>query len=196
MNSGWMSRELRQNFDGGHLCLPAPLFNHNNLQVAHLKVLSIGVSRCSFNYAQVPSVARLIICIYIEKHIWIMPCHDVANLVIVTMTNMIQELTCGCRTLSATAVRIWHEVSSSPCTAVAAALRVSHRPAFSARLLSKSPANLRRGLRRSKIRLFYNSHLAAFWMHFHNCRCFQEHLRMLLQSLGALCLAPGWSGKF
>jgi len=32
-------------------------------------------------------------------------------------------------------------------------------------------------------------------MHLHNCRCFQEHLRMLLQSLRALCLAPGGSGS-
>jgi hypothetical protein len=27
-------------------------------------------------------------------------------------------------------------------------------------------------------------------MHLHNCRCFQEHLRLLLQSLRALCKAP------
>jgi len=33
------------------------------------------------------------------------------------------------------------------------------------------------------------------WMHLHNCRCFQEHLRKLLQSLRALCLAPGGSGS-
>ena len=32
-------------------------------------------------------------------------------------------------------------------------------------------------------------------MHLHNCRCFQEHLRMLLQSLRALCLSPGGSGS-
>jgi len=32
-------------------------------------------------------------------------------------------------------------------------------------------------------------------MHLDNCRCFQEHLRMLLQSLRALCLAPGGSGR-
>jgi len=32
-------------------------------------------------------------------------------------------------------------------------------------------------------------------MHLHNCRCFQEHLRMLLQSPRALCLAPGGSGS-
>jgi len=32
-------------------------------------------------------------------------------------------------------------------------------------------------------------------MHLHNCRCFQQHLGMLLQSLRALCLAPGGSGS-
>jgi hypothetical protein len=32
-------------------------------------------------------------------------------------------------------------------------------------------------------------------MHFHNCRCFLEHLRMLWQSLRALCLAPGGPGS-
>jgi len=31
-------------------------------------------------------------------------------------------------------------------------------------------------------------------MHLYKCRCLQEHLRMLLQSLRALCLAPGGSG--
>ena len=31
-------------------------------------------------------------------------------------------------------------------------------------------------------------------MHLHHCRCFQEHLRMLLHTLGALCKPPegGW----
>ena len=32
-------------------------------------------------------------------------------------------------------------------------------------------------------------------MHLQNCRCFQEHLRMLLQSLRALCFAPGGAGS-
>ena len=32
-------------------------------------------------------------------------------------------------------------------------------------------------------------------MHLHNCRCFQKLLRMLLQSLRALCLAPGEPGS-
>jgi hypothetical protein len=35
----------------------------------------------------------------------------------------------------------------------------------------------------------------AFSIHIPNCRCFQEHLRMLLQSLRALRLAPGGSGS-
>jgi len=32
-------------------------------------------------------------------------------------------------------------------------------------------------------------------MHLHNCRCFQEHLRILLQSLRAHCKAPGGPGS-
>jgi len=32
-------------------------------------------------------------------------------------------------------------------------------------------------------------------MHLHNCRCFQKHLRMLLQSLRALCEAPWGPGS-
>jgi hypothetical protein len=32
-------------------------------------------------------------------------------------------------------------------------------------------------------------------MHLNKCRCFQTHLRMLLQSLTALCLAPGGPGS-
>jgi len=33
--------------------------------------------------------------------------------------------------------------------------------------------------------------LVASWMHLHHFRCFEEHMRMLLQSLRALCKAPG-----
>ena len=32
-------------------------------------------------------------------------------------------------------------------------------------------------------------------MHLYNCRCFQEHLRILLQSLRADCKAPGGPGR-
>ena len=42
-----------------------------------------------------------------------------------------------------------------------------------------------------KIQQSNKSNLIASWMHLHNCRCFQVHLRMLLQSLKALCWAPG-----
>jgi len=81
------------------------------------------------------------------------------------------------------------------CAEVSAALDVSCRAGQQSRLLSKSPADLHRGPRRSKICLFQKSSLGASWMHLHNCRCIQEHLRMLLQSLRALSLAPGGSGS-
>ena len=32
-------------------------------------------------------------------------------------------------------------------------------------------------------------------MHLHHFRCFEEHMRMLLQSLKALCKAPGGAGS-
>jgi len=32
-------------------------------------------------------------------------------------------------------------------------------------------------------------------MHLHHCRCFQKHMEMLLQSLRALCKAPGGAGS-
>jgi len=47
----------------------------------------------------------------------------------------------------------------------------------------------------SNIRLSYKSNLVASWMHLHNCRCFQEHLRMYIQSLRAHCLVPGGRGS-
>ena len=37
--------------------------------------------------------------------------------------------------------------------------------------------------------------LVASWMDLYNCRCFQEHLRMLLQSLRAHCKVPGGHGS-
>jgi len=43
-----------------------------------------------------------------------MPYYDVANLVTVTKTNMINEIPWGCGTLRTTAVRIRHEVSRRP----------------------------------------------------------------------------------
>jgi len=124
-----------------------------------------------------------------------MPYYDVVNLETVTKTNMINEMPCGCRNLRTTAVRIWHKVSCRACTVVSAALVVSRRPALRARLLSKCPTDLCRGPRSSKIWLFYKSNLVASWMHLYNCRCFQEHLSMLLQSLRALSKAPGGPGS-
>jgi hypothetical protein len=39
------------------------------------------------------------------------------------------------------------------------------------------------------------SNIVASLMHPRNCRCFQVHLRMLLQRLRAHCLAPGGPGS-
>jgi hypothetical protein len=74
-------------------------------------VLSMGVSRCSSDYARQPSVARLTVCIYIEILKYCMPYDEVANLVTVTKTNMIDKMLCAYGTLRTTAFRIRHQVS-------------------------------------------------------------------------------------
>ena len=55
--------------------------------------------------------------------------YDLATLVTVTMTNMIDEMPCGYGTLGTTGVRIWHQVSRRACAQVSAALEVFCRPA-------------------------------------------------------------------
>jgi len=110
-----------------------------------------------------------------------MPYYDVANLVTVTKTNMIHGMPCACGTLRTTAVRIWNQVSGRACAEVSLAHKVSFRPAQRSQQL------------RYLTILIVN--LIASWMHLHNCRSFQEHLRMLLQSLRAHCKAPGGPGS-
>jgi len=151
------------------------------------------MSRCSSDYARLPSAAGLTVCISMERCKQCMPYYDVANLVTVTMTNMIRRHAlwlCDNHCCENTAPALLQS-----CTAVSAALKVSWRVAQWSHLLSKSPADLCRGLRSSTIWLFYKSNLVASWMHLHNCRCFQEHLRLPLESLRALCSAPGGSGS-
>jgi hypothetical protein len=79
--------------------------------MVHLLVLSMGVSRCSSDYARLPSVARLTICIYIEIHKYCMPYYEVANHEIVTMMNMINEMPYAFGALRTTSLGIRHQVS-------------------------------------------------------------------------------------
>jgi hypothetical protein len=74
-------------------------------------------------------------------------------------------------------------------------VEVSRRAVQQSQLPSQSPADLRRYLRSFKYRLFYKSNLVWLLMNIHNCRCYVEHLRMLLQSLRTVSLAPGGSGS-
>jgi hypothetical protein len=74
---------------------------------------------------------------------------DVANLVRVTKTNMIDQMPCG--KLRTTGVSIWHEVSHRACAEVSAALELSCRPVLRSYLLLTSPADQRRGLQSYKI---------------------------------------------
>jgi hypothetical protein len=53
-------------------------------------------------------------------------------------------------------------------------------------LLLKSPADLHNSLSYFNISLFYKSNIVASQMCLHNCRCFLEHLRMLLMSFRAI----------
>jgi hypothetical protein len=105
-----------------------------------------------------------------------MPYYDVANLVTVTKINMIDEMPCGYGTLQTTGVKIWHQVSRRACAAVSAALDVSRRTAQRSQQLHNLTI------------LILN--LVASWMHLHHFRCLEQYMRMLLQSLKALCKAP------
>jgi len=78
-----------------------------------------------------------------------MPYYDVANLVTVTKMNMIRRNAlwlCKNHCCENTASRL-----PQSWAAVSAALEVSHRAAQRSQLLSKSPTDLRRGLRISEI---------------------------------------------
>jgi len=61
--------------------------------------------------------------------------------------------------------------------------------------VSASPEVSRRAAQRFQELIILTILDGASWMHLHICRCFQEHLRLLLQSLGALGLSPGGSGS-
>jgi len=110
-----------------------------------------------------------------------MPYYDAVNLVTETKTNTINKIPCGCETLRTTVVRIWHQVSRRACAEISAALEVTRRPA----------QRSRQGWNLNILIL----NLVASWMHLHNCRCLQGHLRMLLQSLRVYCEAPGGPGS-
>jgi hypothetical protein len=80
-----------------------------------------------------------------------MQCYDVANLVTITKTNLIDEMPCGCGTLITTGVRIWHQISPRACAEISTALEVFYRPVLRSQLHSMSPADLYGGLCSFKI---------------------------------------------
>jgi len=124
-----------------------------------------------------------------------MPYYDVANLVTVTKTNMIDEMPCGYRTLRTTGVRIWHQVSRRACAEVSAALEFSLRACAevsAAFEVSRRPAQRFQQLQNLTIPIV---HLVTSWTHHHHYRCFQEHVRLLLQSLRARCNPPRGAGS-
>jgi len=84
----------------------------------------------------------------IRLRYWYMPYSNPVNLVTVARMNMTDEMPCAYGILRTTAVTIRHQVSC--CT-----VQWSH-------LLSKSPADLRRGPSSFNIWLFYKSNLVAY----------------------------------
>jgi len=67
------------------------------------------------------------------------------------------------------------------CAGVSAALKVSCRPAQRSQQLHDL--------------MILVVNLIASWIHLHNCRCFQELLKMFLQSRRAHCIGPGGPGR-
>jgi len=114
-----------------------------------------------------------------------MPYCDVANRVTITRTKCLVVLS---------GPLLWEYGTKFPlcCTAVLAALKVSHRAAQHPQFLWMSPSDVRRGPRCSKIWLSYQSHLIASW----ECSCrVWDHFAQLQGGLGASrCTSNHWSG--
>jgi len=124
--------------------------SYHEMMSIHPRIFEIYTSCCWVHFCSL----CISVCIYTERLRKYMPYYDVANLVTITKTNMIDEMPCSCWTLRTAGMRIWHQVSCRVCAVVSAALEVSHGPVLRSRLLSKSPAGLRRGLSSSNIWLF------------------------------------------
>jgi hypothetical protein len=110
-----------------------------------------------------------------------MPYYDVLNLV--TNKDKIWSMVCH-MVMKPYEPLVWEYGTKSPAELVQLS-----------QLISKSPTDLGRGLSSSKIRLSQLSYLIPSWMHFHHCRCVQDHVRMLLHSLTAICKSPGVAGS-
>jgi len=139
-------------------------------------------------------------------------CSQIHHMSIYRETYVINVMSCCCNSCDCindeydrlNALWLWHHknhcwenATSSflqSCAAVSAAIEFSCWPDQQSQLLSNSPADKYRGLSYSIVWLSDESNLVVSCMHLHKCRSSQEHLRMLLQSLGALCLAPGGLG--
>jgi hypothetical protein len=138
--------------------------------LVHLQLLTISVSTGSCDYAPVPSPARLAVCIYSERlreiiHaiLWYSKSCDYNN-------GKSDKRNC-----------FWLPNSKNHC---------SQNTALSLPHSCVELSCCSQSLRCSKLWLLYKSKVVISWMHLHNCKCFQEHLRMLLQSPSALCIAP------
>jgi len=162
--------------------LPSATWNSLNygLQVyfhIHMIVASKYISQFTHLASQVPSSILLYNCLqsdcsYIYISIsWNWWYINLANRVIVTMTSLIDIMTCGYAIWSTTVVRILHQVSQ----------RATQRflP------LMMSPTDLLSCYSSSNIMPFYMSTIVVFYIPVHNSQCFQIHLRTLMQCFRA-----------
>lgn len=172
------------------LCLVAPLFHHDDLKVVYHYGLN-GHTQVLLRLCP-STICTMIDCMYIDRE-----------------TSIMHAILCCSKSLDCnkdkydTQNALWlcrihsceNRVQSHPhgCPVVGAAQGTSYSAVKHSHLPWKSATDLCRGLVTSQSSLFYITNLVAFCIHDHNCRCFQKHLKVLVQSLRALCLAPGGS---
>ena len=146
------------------------------------KFSQLTSSGAESNHTRVQSATRLTICIYIER----------LRLIIHAILWCSKSYDCNKDEYDGwNALWLWNP-NNHYCKNMAPSLPQSWAES---QLLLMSPADLHRGLSCSNIWVSYKSNIGASWMPLHNCRWFQKNLRMLLQSLRALCLAPGGAGS-
>jgi len=135
--SVWGSAQTKWIYDAWQECM-RPRAGKDWVGISYNERMPIypGVSKihiaCRWVHLRYPCISK---CIYIERLRKYMPYYDVANLVTVIKTNMIDEMPCGCETLRTTGERIQHKVACRARTEVSAAFEVSCRPAQRSQLL-------------------------------------------------------------
>jgi hypothetical protein len=121
----------------------------------------------------------ILVFITIERSKEYMPYYDVAKLVTVTKTNMINEIPCDYGTLRTTGGGIWHQVTHSACAEVSAAPEISCRACAmvtAAVEVSCRPAQRSQQFNNLTI-LIVNPQESG--IHLHHYRCVPQHVSLL-----------------